>query len=78
MTEHTFPKIEALMADAALGKTEKIEKLRQMEADARARERASTEGMATPSQREGAELKAIESALAALDEPAADPGASSL
>lgn len=78
MADDVSNRIEKLMADATRDTAAKIKTLRQWEADARARERASTEGMVSPEKVEGAELKAIEAALARLGEPAADPGASSL
>lgn len=71
-------RIENLPADSTLDNAVKIAKLRQWEADAMARERASSEGMTPPGGHEGVELKAIEVALSALGEDAIDTGAASI
>lgn len=70
-------RIETLLADGALDRAGKIAKLRQWEADALARQRAGSEGMA-PGSRDGADLKAIETALRALGEDAIDQGPASI
>jgi hypothetical protein len=77
MPSELASRIEALLADGSLDRAGKIAKLRQWEADALARQRAGTEGMA-PSTREGVDLKAIETALRALGEDAIDQGPASI
>lgn len=71
-------RVDAILHDTTIDDAAKIKKLRQMEADAMARERASTEGMTAPSSPDGEELKAIEKALTKLGEAAADTGPASL
>ncbi len=69
--------IARLLADGSLDDAAKVAKLRQWEADALARQRAGTEGMA-PTSRDGADLKAIETALRSLGEDAVDQGPASI
>lgn len=75
-------RVDAIVHDTTIDRAAKIKKLRQMEADAMARERATTEGMTaptgTPTSRDGEDLKAIEQALSELGEAAADTGPASL
>jgi signal transduction histidine kinase len=71
-------RIGAILDDARYDRKAKIEKLRQLEADAMAKQRASTEGMAPPDPEEGDDIKAIEKALKDLGENAADTGPASL
>jgi hypothetical protein len=70
--------IDKLLADGAIDQTAKVAKLRQWEADALARQRASSEGMAPAASRDGADLKAIETALRSLGEDAVDQGPASI
>ncbi len=78
MADDIKARIEKLLADSTLDKAAKIKKLRQWEADAMARERASTEGMTSPVADSGEELKAIETALTSLGEGASDKGPASI
>jgi hypothetical protein len=78
MADDIEARIDEALADSKLNKAAKIAKLRQWEADAMARERASSEGMTPPGGHEGVELKAIEVALSALGEDAIDTGAASI
>lgn len=82
MPSELASRIEALLADASLDRAGKIAKLRQWEADALARQRAGTEGMAPSgpraSSQEGDDLKQIEHALRSLGEDAVDQGPASL
>lgn len=71
-------RIETLLADTALSRADRIAKLRQWEADALARQRAGTEGMASPPSRDGDDLKLIENALRSLGEDAIDQGPASI
>jgi hypothetical protein len=70
--------IENLLADGAVDHAAKVARLRQWEADALARQRASSEGMAPAASRDGADLKAIEIALRSLGEDAIDQGPASI
>lgn len=78
MSPETVKRIEAILGDGGLGKEAKIEKLRELEADAMAKHRASSEGMTPPSSHDDDDLKAIEKALTKLGEDAVDTGAASL
>lgn len=71
-------RIGKLLADTALDRADKIAKLRQWEADALARQRAGTEGMAAAGSREGEDLKQIETALRSLGEDSIDQGPASI
>lgn len=71
-------RVDAIVHDTTINRDAKVKKLRQMEADAMARARATTEGMTTPVSRDGEDLKVIEQALTMLGEPAADAGPASL
>lgn len=70
--------IGKLLADGSLDRAAKVAKLRQWEADALARQRAGSEGMAPDDKREGADLLAVESALRSLGEDAVDQGPASI
>jgi hypothetical protein len=75
----TMRKVVALLKDDTLGKPAKLARLRQMEADLRAKSRASTEGMPVPEAAEEAEaLKAVLLALDRLGAPPLEPGAATL
>jgi len=78
MPSETSKRIEALMADESCDRAAKVRQLRQWEADALARQRASTEGMETHNPRDGDDLKAIETALRGLGQDAVDQGPASL
>lgn len=71
-------RIEALLAEGAINHAAKVAKLRHCEADALARQRASSEGMAPAASHDGADLKAIEIALRSLGEDAVDQGPASI
>lgn len=71
-------RVDTILHDTTIDDAAKIKKLRQMEADAMARQRATSEGMTAPVSRDGDELKSIEQALTALGEAAADTGPASL
>ncbi len=78
MASELASQIDKLMADGAIDQAAKIAKLRQWEADALARQRASSEGMAPAAARDGVDLKAIEIALRSLGEDAVDQGPASI
>ena len=78
MPSELATRIEKLLADASLDRAAKIAKLRQWEADALARQRASTEGMTSSASKDGADIKAIEIALRSLGEDAIDQGPASI
>lgn len=78
MTSETVKRIGAILEDARLDTKAKVAKLRQLEADAMAKERASTEGMTPADSKEVGDLKAIEKALTRLGEDAIDTGPASL
>lgn len=70
-------RVDKIVNDAALDRAAKIAKLRQLEADALARQRTSTEGMEPHHPRDGDDLKSIETGLRALGEDAVDQGPAS-
>ncbi len=78
MATETEKRIDIIVNDAALSGDAKIAKLRQLETDVLARQRATTEGMDVPGSRDGDDLKSIERALAKLGEAPVDPGPASL
>ncbi|MEQ1783753.1 MAG: hypothetical protein ABMA14_20550 [Hyphomonadaceae bacterium] len=78
MTSETVKRIGAILEDDRLDTRTKVTKLRQLEADAMAKERASTEGMTPADNKEIGDLKAIEKALTTLGEAAIDTGPASL
>ena len=78
MANDVAQRIEAILGDAALNHEAKVAKLRQLETDALARQRASTEGMESPRQDDGENLKLVERALRSLGEAAVDQGPASL
>lgn len=71
-------RVEGILCDVALDKAAKIAKLRQLETDALARQRAGTEGMAPSTSRDGEDLKTVERALLTLGEAAVDQGPASI
>ena len=78
MPTETEKRIDTIVNDASLDGSAKIAKLRQLEADALARQRAGTEGMEPVASRDGDDLKRIETALRTLGEDAIDQGPASL
>ena len=78
MPSDTELRIEKILKDDALDRDAKIAKLRQLETDALARQRASTEGMEPSHPRDGDDLRKIEQALLSLGEDAVDQGPASL
>lgn len=78
MPSELASQIDKLLADGAIDHAVKVAKLRQWEADALARQRASSEGMAPAASRDGSDLKAIETALCSLGEDAVDQGPASI
>lgn len=71
-------RIEEILGDGSHGRAAKVSKLRQLETDALARQRAGTEGMSPKTPGEGDDLKLIEIALRSLGEDAVDQGPASL
>lgn len=78
MPEGIKTRVEAVLCDAALDTKAKVAKLRQFEADALARQRASTEGMEPHRPNDGEDLKIVERALLSLGEKPVDQGPASL
>jgi hypothetical protein len=78
MLEGVKARVEAVLCDARLDQTAKVAKLRQLEEDALARQRASTEGMEPRHPKDGEDLKTIERALLSLGEKPIDQGPASL
>jgi hypothetical protein len=71
-------RVESILCDDKLDRDAKVSKLRQLETDALARQRAGTEGMAPSASRDGEDLKIVERALMSLGETAVDQGPASL
>lgn len=71
-------RLDVVCNNATSSKSEKIAALRQMEADARARQRATNENMPSLRPEDGEELKIIENALLSLGAESTDPGAATL
>ena len=71
-------RIVTLLKDDHLGEDEKIEVLRQLEADSLSKERSATEGMTPVDGDDGEDLKSIEQALRKLGVQPVEAGASSL
>ena len=71
-------RIDTIVQDAALDQAAKIARLRQLETDVLARQRASTEGMEPSDPWDGDDLKAIERALRSLGANPVDQGPASL
>jgi hypothetical protein len=70
--------VAAILADDALDRAAKIASLRQLEADALARQRGGTEGMEPVRPDDGEDLKTVERALMSLGARAVDQGPASL
>jgi predicted dinucleotide-binding enzyme len=75
---HIKRRIVTILKDDQLDETEKVEILRQLEADSLSKERSATEGMTPVDGDDGEDLKAVEHALRKLGQQPVDAGASSL
>ena len=75
---HIKRQIVTILKDDELANQEKIEVLRQLEADSLSKERSATEGMTPVDGDDGEDLKAIEQALRKLGEQPVEAGANSL
>lgn len=75
---HIKRQIVTILKDDQLEDNEKIEVLRQLEADTLSKERSATEGMTAVDGDDGEDLKAIEQALRKLGQRPVDAGANSL
>jgi predicted dinucleotide-binding enzyme len=75
---HIKRRIVTLLKDETLGDAEKVEILRQLEADALEKERSATEGMTAVDGDDGEDLKAIEQALRKMGHEPVEAGAASL
>jgi hypothetical protein len=75
---HIKRQIVTILSDQTLPDDEKIEVLRQLEADSLSKERSATEGMTAVDGDDGEDLKAIEQALRKLGSEPVGAGASSL
>lgn len=71
-------RIVTILKDEQLDETEKVEVLRQLEADSLSKERSATEGMTPVDGDDGEDLKAIEQALRKMGQQPVEAGASSL
>jgi len=75
---HIKRQIVTILKDDKLDETEKVEILRQLEADSLSKERSATEGMTPVDGDDGEDLKAIEQALRKMGQQPVEAGASSL
>ena len=75
---HIKRRIVSILNDGDLGTDEKIEVLRQLEADSLSKERSATEGMTPTDGDDGEDLKSIEQALRKLGQQPVEAGAASL
>jgi hypothetical protein len=75
---HIKRRIVTILKDDALDEVEKIEVLRQLEADSLSKERSATEGMTPIDSDDGEDLKAIEQALRKMGQQPVEGGAASL
>jgi predicted dinucleotide-binding enzyme len=75
---HIKRQIVTILKDQALEDSEKIEVLRQLEADTLSKERSATEGMTPIDGDDGEDLKAVEQALRKLGQEPVEAGANSL
>jgi len=75
---HIKRRIVTILKDDQLDETEKVEILRQLEADSLSKERSATEGMTPVDGDDGEDLKAIEQALRKMGQQPVEAGASSL
>jgi hypothetical protein len=75
---HIKRRIVTILKDHDLDDTEKVEILRQLEADSLSKERSATEGMTGVDTDDGEDLKAIEMALRKMGQQPVEGGAASL
>ena len=75
---HIKRRIVTILKDQQLDETEKVEILRQLEADSLSKERSATEGMTPVDGDDGEDLKAIEQALRKMGQQPVAAGTSSL
>ncbi len=75
---HIKRRIVTILADTELNDGEKVEILRQLEADSLEKERSATEGMTAVDGDDGEDLKAIEQALRKMGQEPVIGGAASL
>lgn len=75
---HIKRKIVTILTDDQMTDGEKIEVLRQLEADSLSKERSATEGMTPVDGDDGEDLKSIEMALRKLGAQPIEAGAASL
>jgi predicted dinucleotide-binding enzyme len=75
---HIKRRIVTILKDDQLDEAEKVEILRQLEADSLSKERSATEGMTPVDGDDGEDLKAVEQALRKLGQQPVEAGASSL
>jgi len=75
---HIKRRIVTILKDHDLDDTEKVEILRQLEADSLSKERSATEGMTGVDGDDGEDLKAIEMALRKMGQQPVEGGAASL
>ncbi|RYE07860.1 MAG: hypothetical protein EOP22_16105 [Hyphomicrobiales bacterium] len=75
---HIKRRIVTILKDDQLDQTEKVEVLRQLEADSLSKERSATEGMTPIDGDDGEDLKAIEQALRKMGQQPVEGGAASL
>jgi CMP-2-keto-3-deoxyoctulosonic acid synthetase len=66
---HIKRRIVTILKDENLEDAEKIQILRQLEADSLSKERSATEGMTAIDGDDGEDLKAVEQALRKMGEP---------
>ncbi len=75
---HIKRQIVTILKNDDLRDNEKVEVLRQLEADSLSKERSATEGMTPVDGDDGEDLKAIEAALRKLGQEPVEAGANSL
>jgi hypothetical protein len=75
---HIKRRIVTILKDDHLDENEKVEILRQLEADSLSKERSATEGMTAVDGDDGEDLKAIEQALRKMGQQPVEAGAASL
>jgi hypothetical protein len=75
---HIKRRIVTILKDNELDEAEKVEVLRQLEADSLSKERSATEGMTAVDGDDGEDLKAIELALRKMGQQPVEGGAASL
>ncbi len=75
---HIKRRIVTILKDDSLDSNEKVEILRQLEADSLSKERSATEGMTPVDGDDGEDLKAVEQALRKMGQQPVEGGAASL